>query len=604
MYALGIDLGTTWTAAAVWSRGAARTVALGTHAHAVPSVVLVAEDGTTVCGEAAQLAAASAPARAVREFKRRFGDEVGYRVGGREWRADALTAALLADVVARVTAAEGGQPDALALTVPATWQGYRRELLVEVARRVVPDVPVAIVAEPAAAAIHHAARRQQSPGAVLGVYDLGGGTFDATVLAKTASGFELLGTPVGSDTLGGCDVDQLLLRRVLAGVPGAAETARSGDPDARAAMAALRDAVVTAKEALSSATSTVVPVTFGGVVTEVTLTREDLEAEVGGLVDATLDVFADAVAACELEPSALDGVLMIGGASRMPVVAAALRERFGVEPVLDEHPKFAVCLGAAISAGAVAGRRPSRPSVAAPRVVAPAPAPAVPETAPAPVAAEPAPAPAVPEPAPARLRLPWDPEPEPIPAAAEVPAAPALPAPSVPADPAPAATRPAPPTPAPSAAPTAAADVAAAPAVLRLPWDPEPEPEDDPYAWSPQAALSEAPTVELPPVVDAGVGYAPAPEDGDEPEALPELSPGLAVAVDLAVAGLEAADEVPLRPVAELRRRPSMRPVQSVEFELGAEDGYRRQGVTTAVLVIVGVVVLLGLVVALTTILG
>ena len=132
-YALGIDVGTTYTAAAVWRAGRAETVGLGNRAHPVPTVVYVDEDGRHVVGEAADRRAATSPDRVAREFKRRFGDEVPLLLGGEEVTAEALTASVLRWVLEEVTAREGARPAHVTLTVPATWRDFRQDLVTQTA---------------------------------------------------------------------------------------------------------------------------------------------------------------------------------------------------------------------------------------------------------------------------------------------------------------------------------------------------------------------------------------------------------------------------------------------------------------------------------------
>lgn len=362
-YALGVDLGTTYLAAAVWRDGRSETVGLGDRSPAVPSAVLYEPDGATVVGEAAAALAVTAPDRVVLHAKRRFGDDVPLWVAGRSVHADAVISQLLRWVLATVCERQGGPPLRLAVTVPATWQEYRLDLMRRAAEDAVAAItgsqapPTSLLPEPAAAAIHYAGRRPLRPGGLIGVYDLGGGTTDATVLRKTPGSFEIVGTPQGAEWLGGVDLDHALVRLVterLAGGPQAAAWAALDrqDPAVGVGLAALRRSVVEAKEALSGASQAVVPVMLPGLTTQVPLTRAELEEAVRPTLESTLDVFAEAVTAAGLSVEELDAVLLVGGSSRIPLVRQLMTERTGVPVTLDAHPKFAVCLGAAVSAGA------------------------------------------------------------------------------------------------------------------------------------------------------------------------------------------------------------------------------------------------------------
>ncbi|NLT53063.1 MAG: Hsp70 family protein [Actinomycetales bacterium] len=366
-YALGIDVGTTYTAAAVWRAGRAETVGLGNRAHPVPTVVYVDEDGRHVVGEAADRRAATSPDRVAREFKRRFGDEVPLLLGGEEVTAEALTASVLRWVLEEVTAREGARPAHVTLTVPATWRDFRQDLVTQTALLAGLDRSTcSLLPEPAAAAIYYAGQHPLRPGTALGVYDLGGGTFDATVLRKTEDSLEVIGMPVGTDSVGGVDVDHALLRRVVAALGDAWERVDRDAPEARSGLAALRAAVVDAKEALSVEAATVVPVVLPGLVREVDITRAELERDIHDSVLLTVDIFRQAVTLAGLEVGDLDAVLLVGGSSRVPLVRRVVREQLGVAVHVDAHPKFAICLGAAVSAGARitparAGARIARP---------------------------------------------------------------------------------------------------------------------------------------------------------------------------------------------------------------------------------------------------
>ncbi len=193
-YGLGIDLGTTQTAAAVLTGGRIEPVRLGARGAEIPSAVFVKEDGGLLVGEAAEGRGQDEPARLAREFKRRMGDPVPILAGGVPFSAHALTAKLLRHVLDTVTRLQDGPPAAVALTYPANWGPYKREQLDQAIR--LADVgPVRLLTEPEAAARQHATARRVAPGETVAVYDLGGGTFDVAVLRRDDDGFVLLGPP-------------------------------------------------------------------------------------------------------------------------------------------------------------------------------------------------------------------------------------------------------------------------------------------------------------------------------------------------------------------------------------------------------------------------
>ena len=213
-YHLGVDLGTTFVAAALATDNGVEMFTLGDRTVVTPAVVYLREDGALVSGDAAARRAVSSPDRIGREFKRRLGDPTPVMLGGTPYAVTALLGALLHDVVTRVTETEGTKPDGVVLTHPANWGPFRRELFDEVPQRRGPRRRPRMVTEPEAAAAHYAASRHLADGEIIAVYDLGGGTFDATVLRKHPGGIEILGIPEGIERLGGVDFDEAILSHV------------------------------------------------------------------------------------------------------------------------------------------------------------------------------------------------------------------------------------------------------------------------------------------------------------------------------------------------------------------------------------------------------
>lgn len=172
-YSLGVDLGTTFTAAAVQRADRIEMITLGDRTVVTPSVVFVREDGQIVTGDAAARRAVSGSNRIGREFKRRLGDPTPLMLGGSPHSAAALLGYLLRDVVRTVSNAEGGPPERVVLTHPANWGPYRRELFDEVPRLAGLDEAVRTTTEPEAAAAYYAVERDLADGDVVAVYDLG-----------------------------------------------------------------------------------------------------------------------------------------------------------------------------------------------------------------------------------------------------------------------------------------------------------------------------------------------------------------------------------------------------------------------------------------------
>jgi len=353
-YALGVDLGTTYTAAATFRDGRVEIANLGNRAAAVPSVVLLREDETVLTGEAADRRGLSEPERVAREFKRRLGDTTPIFVGGTPYSAEALMARLLRAVVDEVVTREGGLPDSVAVCHPANWGPFKTDLLSQAVR--LAEMPGAtLLTEPEAAALHYASTERVEVGQIIAVYDLGGGTFDAAVLKKTATGFEVLGEPEGIERLGGVDFDAAVFAHVVRSLDGAFEQLDEDDPASLAAVARLRQECVEAKEALSTDTDVSIPVLLPTLQTEVRLTRTEFEAMVRPALSDSIDALRRAMRSAKVEPADLEAVVLIGGSSRIPLVSQLVSGEVGRPVAIDTHPKHAVALGAARRAAIDAG---------------------------------------------------------------------------------------------------------------------------------------------------------------------------------------------------------------------------------------------------------
>ncbi|HWM06871.1 MAG TPA: Hsp70 family protein, partial [Actinophytocola sp.] len=354
MYALGIDLGTTFTAAATWREGRAQIVSLGGRGAAIPSVVLLREDETFLTGEAANRRGVTEPNRVAREFKRRLGDTTPILLAGTPHSAEALTSRLLRAVVEEVTTREGGPPSSVCVSHPANWGPYKIDLLRQ-AIRMADLSNVAFATEPEAAAVNYAQEQRLGVGAVVAVYDLGGGTFDAAVLRRTATGFTILGEPEGIERLGGIDFDAAVFHHVRTALGNKLDDLDEDDSAAIAAVSRLREECVAAKEALSADTDTAIPVLLPTVTTEVRLTRGELESMVRPALHGSIEALQRAVRSAGCTPSQLHSVLLVGGSSRMPIVGQLVSAELGRPVAVDTHPKHAVALGAAWLAGGAIG---------------------------------------------------------------------------------------------------------------------------------------------------------------------------------------------------------------------------------------------------------
>ncbi len=406
-YVLGVDLGTTFTAAATYKDGRATIASLGNQSAAIPSVLLLKADESILTGDAANRRGMTEPERVARDFKRRVGDTTPIFLGGSPQSAEALMARLLRWVADEVTAREGSEPSHLAVCHPANWGQYKQDLLAQAVRMA--DLGVAtFVTEPEAAAIFYASEQQVEPGQIVAVYDLGGGTFDAAILRKTEDSFEILGRPEGIERLGGIDFDAAIFAHVARSLQGKLAELDEDDPVAMSAVARLRQECVDAKEALSTDSDVSVSVLLPNIQTEVRITRSEFESMIRPSLADSIGAMRRAFASANLSADDVSTVLLVGGSSRIPLVAQLVGAELGRPVAVDTHPKHAVALGTAYAAAASAGgplhvstppaavAAPSEPAAVAapppPAPVAPTPvAPSAPVAAPAAAAAPPLP---------------------------------------------------------------------------------------------------------------------------------------------------------------------------------------------------------------------
>ena len=356
-YWLGIDLGTTYTAAALCRPAvdelAIHVLPLGSRSPAVPSVLFLSGDGSLVVGEGAERRALTDPDRVVREFKPRIGDEIPLLVGGVPWPAHELAAVLVHWVWQRVTEREGEPPEGVALTCPASWGPHKIRLFMQAvqATRIGERTRLGraeLLSEPQAAAIGYASREPVEVGAHLAVYDLGGVAFNAAVVRKDSpTAFTVLGRPEGIDRLGGVTFDEMLFEHVCAAAGVPLTQIDPNDPNIVPQVARLRRECTEAKEALSVDTDTTIPVALGGVRQRVRLTRAEFEEMIRPDLDRTIEALHRALESAAVDGRQLDAILLVGGSSRIPIVSQLISAEFGRAPAIDADPKTTVAMGAA-----------------------------------------------------------------------------------------------------------------------------------------------------------------------------------------------------------------------------------------------------------------
>jgi dipeptidyl aminopeptidase/acylaminoacyl peptidase/actin-like ATPase involved in cell morphogenesis len=342
-----VDLGTTYTAAAILRDGRAEVASLGTRTLEIPSVVLLRDDGVLLIGEPAERRSLTEPGRFAREFKRRIGDPTPILLGGAPFSAHALMAHLLRGVVGMVADREGEPAAHTVVTCPANWGDYKRELLDQVITQA--DIgPASVATEPEAAAVHYASTTRVAPGEIVAVYDLGGGTFDAAVLRNAGSTFELIGDPRGIEQLGGVYFDEAVFTWVVQHLPEAFGQLDPDDPVTVTAVSRLRRECVEAKETLSWDTDATIAVVLPNQRTEIRITRAELEDLIRPALADTVEAMRRALLSAEVQPTELTSVLLVGGSSRIPLVGQVLMSDLGRPIAIDVHPKHAVALGAAL----------------------------------------------------------------------------------------------------------------------------------------------------------------------------------------------------------------------------------------------------------------
>ncbi|AEV88282.1 heat shock protein Hsp70 [Actinoplanes sp. SE50] len=357
-YALGIDFGTSNTVAvARWPDGRARPI-LVDGSPLLPSAVFAQADGTVLVGRDAVHSARLEPARFEPNPKRRV-DDGSVLLGEQEFEVVDLITAVLARVVEEWHRAVGPYRPETTLTCPATWGATRRTLLAEAAARAGLS-GVRLVAEPVAAATYFAEvlGRDVPIGSVLMVHDFGAGTFDASLVSRTATGFEVLAVD-GRDDLGGLDVDAALVEHLRG--DSWQRVLEPSTVEERRARRALWDDVRIAKERLSRAQSAdfVVPLLD----TEVHLTREELEQVARPVLEQTVRITQNLLKFADLPEGRLAGVFLVGGASRIPLMATLLHRELGEPPVVIEQPELVVAEGSILAQAALLTSEPAAPGL-------------------------------------------------------------------------------------------------------------------------------------------------------------------------------------------------------------------------------------------------
>ena len=396
-HSLGVDFGTSNTVAvARWPDGRARPI-LVDGSPLLPSAVYAEPDGHLIAGRDAVHSARRDPGRYEPNPKRRIDDGL-VLLGDEEFAVVDMVAAVLVRVADEWHRAVGPVRPELTLTCPGTWGAARRGLLAEAAARA-GLTRARLVAEPVAAATYFAEvlGRDVPIGSVVVVHDFGAGTFDVSVVARTAEGFEVLAVD-GRDDLGGLDIDAVLVEHLgrICAERDPAIWQRLTEPatlEDRRAQRQLWDDVRIAKERLSRLQSADVVVPLLDL--ELHITREELEELARPVLDQTVQVTRELLRWADLAEGRLAGVFLVGGASRIPLVATLLHRALGEAPVVIEQPELVVAEGSILADAALLATEPAAPGPTAEmRLVsrhAPPERPAAPVAEPPPAALSPVP---------------------------------------------------------------------------------------------------------------------------------------------------------------------------------------------------------------------
>lgn len=350
---IGIDLGTTNSAVALWQAddnggGDAQLVPNALGALLTPSAVSVLPDGTTLVGAAALERVGLKDGATATSFKRFMGTDRKVKLGKKEFSAEDLSALVLMALRDDVTALTGTQPTEAVITVPAYFNDRQRkatrragELAGLTVRR--------LINEPTAAALAFGLQDKEEREPFL-VFDLGGGTFDVSIV-EMFEGIVEVRASAGDNRLGGDDFNSALATAVRGRLDPDGLLGKLGE---QRAQALLLQAAEKAKRALSEAQETEFALTVEDRRLTTTVTTSEFEAQAEGLIKRLRDPVVRALRDSQIDAASLSEVVLVGGATRMPVVRKAITRLFGRFPNSSVHPDHAVALGAAIQGGLIA----------------------------------------------------------------------------------------------------------------------------------------------------------------------------------------------------------------------------------------------------------
>ena len=351
---IGIDLGTTNSCVAVMEGGEAVVIPNAEGNRTTPSVVAFSKSGERMVGQTAKRQAITNPDRTIASIKREMGSDHRVNIDGKSYTPQEISAMILQKLKSDAEAYLGQPVTEAVITVPAYFNDAQRQATKDAGKIAGLDVK-RIINEPTAAALAYGVDKEQTQKIM--VYDLGGGTFDVSILEIDDGVIEVLAT-AGNNRLGGDDFDQCIMKYLVSEFKRTDGIDLSGD---KVAMQRLKEAAEKAKIELSGVTSSNINLPYitadatGPKHLDVTLTRAKFNELTGHLVDATMGPVRQAMSDAGLKASDLSKVLMVGGSSRIPAVVEAVKKFTGSEPFKGINPDECVAMGAALQAGVLTG---------------------------------------------------------------------------------------------------------------------------------------------------------------------------------------------------------------------------------------------------------
>lgn len=351
---IGIDLGTTNSCVAVMEGGQPVVIVNSDGARTTPSVVGFAKNGERLIGETAKRQAITNPDNTISSIKRYMGENYKVNIEDKSYSPQEISAMVLQKLKADAESYLGETVTEAVITVPAYFNDAQRQATKDAGRIAGLDVK-RIINEPTSAALAYGLDNESEQKIM--VYDLGGGTFDVSIIEIGGGVIEVLSTN-GNTRLGGDDFDQRVIDFLVAEFQKAEGMDLSKD---KMAMQRLKEAAEKAKKELSTVTSTNINLPFitmnqdGPKHLDVTLTRAKFDELTADLVDGTMQPVRQALADAGLSANEIDKVLLVGGSTRIPAVQEAVKKHTGKEPFKGINPDECVAVGAAIQGGKLAG---------------------------------------------------------------------------------------------------------------------------------------------------------------------------------------------------------------------------------------------------------